>query len=241
MRKLQELITAVRKKYPADKFFSDFENKWSKHPLMEKYFRTYNKAFMTMDLASWEILKAKALQHYLDHRRGQLKQGFFNQLNESFAYRYLIRQGFDGVRLIKEGKKPSPDIQFRVHDGLAFCEVKTLNISNDEIYRRTRINVAQDGFVYACLSDGFIKKFCDAVQTAKNQIHAVGDRGLIYVIVEFDDFAGFCYETYKKQLLELISVKHLDNIIIQIGLLGVRRICAASNLRLHSDAPKGGA
>lgn len=54
---------------------------------MKKYYQVYNNALIVLDDESWKILKEKALQHYFDHRRGQKKQSFFNQLNEAFAYR----------------------------------------------------------------------------------------------------------------------------------------------------------
>ena len=63
-------------------------------PEVFKDFLAYDRALSTLDDESWDILKNKALQHYLDHRNGKRKEGFFNQLNEAFAYRHLIKQGF---------------------------------------------------------------------------------------------------------------------------------------------------
>ena len=178
---------------------------------------------MELDDDSWEILKDKALRHYLDHRKGQKKQGFFNQLNEAFAYRYLVRSGFDDVRLIKEEGRTSPDIRFAVHKTQNYCEVKTLGMSDDEINRRSSHNVI-DGEVYVALSDGFLNKFSDAVATARKQIQAWGPNGLVYVIVLFDDIALDYYQTYRRQLIKFAQNRGFENLFIKMGLRGNRSI-----------------
>lgn len=178
---------------------------------------------MVLDDESLQILKDKALQHYLDHRNGQKKQGFFNQLNEAFAYRYLVSKGFDDVRFIEEGRQTSPDIRFTAHNTQNYCEVKTLGISNDEISRRGSGTV-YDGSVYVRLSDGFLNKFFDAVNTARQQIYASGSKGLVYIIIRFDDIALDYYQNYRKQLITFCKNQGFDSLFIKIGLLGNKRI-----------------
>lgn len=87
MKRIREIIADIRNRYPDDDFFSDFESSCRNSPIMKKYYQVYNNALIVLDDESWKILKEKALQHYFDHRRGQKKQSFFNQLNEAFAYR----------------------------------------------------------------------------------------------------------------------------------------------------------
>ena len=94
MTRISEIIANIRHEHPNDDFFSDFENSCRIEPTKRKYYHAYNKSLMAIDEESWLILKGKALQHYLNHRSGQRKQGFFNQLNEAFAYRYLVSTGF---------------------------------------------------------------------------------------------------------------------------------------------------
>jgi hypothetical protein len=223
MKRILEIIADARKQYPNDDFFSGFEQKCQMYPTIGKSYRVYNKALMTLDDESWQILKSKALRHYLDHRVGQKKLGFFNQLNESFAYRYLVNRGFENVGFIQEGKNASPDIRFTTHNKQAYCEVKTLGISNDEIDRRSTI-MSYDGWVYASLSEGFLRKFCSAVIAGRKQIHAVGSAGLVYVIIIFDDIGLFCYDNYRKQLLKLCRIHEFDNLFVKVGLQGNRRL-----------------
>jgi len=164
MRRVLELIADIRNRYPDDDFFSDFEDSCRTNPEKKKSYRTYDDALLVLDDESWQILKCKALEHYMDHRKGQRKQGFFNQLNEAFAYRYLIRKkGFKDVRFIKEDKKKSsPDIGFSVHNKQRYCEVKTLGISDDLINRWNTIAVF-DGSDYVGLKAGLLNKFGDAI------------------------------------------------------------------------------
>ncbi len=226
MRRINEIITDIRNKYHNDDFFSNFENDLRIDPNRTKrrHYHAYNKSLMVLDEESWQILKQKALQHYLDHRKGQRKQGFFNQLNEAFAYRYLVNKGFKNVRFIREGKNIKPDIKFTVHNERHYCEVKSLGISNDEINRRSSMK-AYNGSVYLRLSNGFMNKFHDAVTSARKQINALGPNGMVYIIILFDDIALDYYQDYRKQLIAFSKKQGFNNLFIKIGLLGNRRIC----------------
>ena len=160
----------------------------------------------------------------MNHRPGQTKQGFFNQLNEAFAYRYLVHKGFRNVRFVREGKGRNPDIGFDDRDGRShYCEVKTLGISNDEINRSSRGEV-YDGSVYSSLSEGFLSKFNAALIGARQQICARGADGLVYIIIKFDDFTLDYYRTYRKQLIMSLRTRRSENLFIKVGVLGNRRI-----------------
>ncbi|MGA8409167.1 MAG: hypothetical protein WB680_18480, partial [Candidatus Acidiferrales bacterium] len=109
MKRFRELIAAVREKHPSDTFFADFESSCLREPLKRKHYRCYNDALMLLDDESWNILKEKAVKYFMVRREGQLKEGFFNQLNEAFAYRYLLHRGMENIRFVKEAKVKRPD------------------------------------------------------------------------------------------------------------------------------------
>lgn len=225
MTRINEIICDILHKYPNDDFFSDFENSCRIEPTKGKYYHAYNESLMLLDNESWQILKDKAIKHYLEHREGQKKQAFFNQLNEAFAYRYLVSNGFNDVQFIKEGGKKNekrPDIKFSVKNTQYYCEVKTLCISNDEITRRSTMTV-NDYSVYLSLSNGFFKKFNDAVTYAREQIHALGTNGLVYIIINFDDIALDYYQEYKKQLITFFKTQGYDNLLMQTLKIGEQR------------------
>src|SRR3974390_3557474 len=158
MRRFHELVTEIRSRFPSDDFFANFEESCRTDRVKRRHYECYDRALMFLDASSWKILKKKAVDHYMNQRRGQRKQGFFNQLNEAFAYRYLCRRGFRRVRFIQEGAQKTPDIRFSDHGILKCCEVKTIGISDDEIKRRSS-NSVFDGSNYISLNPEIRRKF----------------------------------------------------------------------------------
>ena len=112
MKRFRELIAGIREKYHSDDFFENLEDSCRRERSRQKHYRSYNDALMLLDDESWSTLKEKAIEQFMNEREGQRKQGFFNQLNEAFAYRYLLRRGFENIRFIKETKERTPDIRF---------------------------------------------------------------------------------------------------------------------------------
>ena len=104
LKRFHELVSEVRTRFPEDTFFDDFEE-LLRDPEKRKHYRAYNDALVFLDDDSWSVLKTKSIRDFMNEREGQLKQGFFNQLNEAFAYRYLVRKGFSNVRILAEGKR----------------------------------------------------------------------------------------------------------------------------------------
>jgi hypothetical protein len=223
MKRFRELVADVRDRFPADDFFADFENSCRVEPVKRKHYRSYNEALMQLDDESWNILREKAIGHFKDERDGQRKQSFFNQLNESFAYRYLLRRGFENIQFIKEGKKKSPDISYIDRGTESYCEVKTVGLSDDEIGRRSSHGV-HDGGVYFNLSTGFLNKLEADVNRAWEQIHSLGENGLVFILVRFDDMVLDHYGRYRKQLTEFCRERGFENLVIRIGHRGNKRI-----------------
>jgi len=86
VRRIRELITLAKGTLPGDNFFAGVEQSLKAMPLARRHYQAYERALRTLDEESWAILKDKAIAHFTDHRPGQRKQGFFNQLNDAFAY-----------------------------------------------------------------------------------------------------------------------------------------------------------
>jgi hypothetical protein len=171
------------------------------------------------------ISSRKKQSNILDNQRvGQRKQAFFNQLNEAFAYRYLIRKGFKNIRFIKEGKEKSPDIRFVDRRTVSYCEVKTIGISDDEINRRAGQSVS-DGAVYLILSPGFLNKLTSGIDRARKQIQYLGENGLIFFLIRFDGIALDHYRSYRKQLTKFSQSRKFENLVLKGGVSGNRRIC----------------
>jgi hypothetical protein len=216
MRRLRELVDAVRLAYPKDHFFDRFAESCRERSGKRKAYRTYDDALRWLDGDSWEILKAKAIAHFRDHRGGQLKQGFFNQLNEAFAYRHLVRQGYRGVRMLPERGERVPDLEY--HDGRRqkHCEVKTIGISDEEIARRGSERAFSNAYVR--LRDGFFNKLRSTIGVARSQIDAQGTPGLVYVVVIWDDFALDNYRSYRRELAAFARAERVEDVHIKVGL-----------------------
>lgn len=174
-------------------------------------------------MASWHELKRKAIGQYCNHRNGQLKQGFFNQLNEAFAYQYLVRQGYRNVAILREDGKTTPDLHYYAAGSQRFCEVKTIGISDDEIARSADVQ-SFDSTIYQDFSEGFRKKLLAVLTQAQRQIASRGSEGLIFVVVNFDDFTLQHYDRYQAELCRILREHEADEVFVKVGLIGGRRI-----------------
>jgi hypothetical protein len=197
MNRFLELAKAVRLRYPNDQFFDQLDHRLVSTPGVAKQYAEYEDAFEIIDDESWKILMVKAVNHFLDHRKGQLKQGFFNQLNDAFAYRYLVSSGCQDVAILAEDGLPCPDISYRDNAGnRRFCEVKTINISENEIARRSSKQIFSSTSLYGTLGPTCIKKLSEAMDMAAKQMDARGGIGLTYILMHFDDCTLDFLESY---------------------------------------------
>ncbi|MHB1100394.1 MAG: hypothetical protein ACYCZR_12645 [Burkholderiales bacterium] len=190
-------------------------------------YRAYERALSILDPESRKVLQDKAIAHFTDHREGPRKQGFFNQLNDAFAYQYLVRRGYRHVRILPEDGKTQPDIEYTDGVEKRFCEVKTFGISDEMIARRAKRQVTSSS-IYQELSDNFLRKLENTLNTADLQIKARG-KGLIYIIMYFDDFTLDYYDQYRKQTSTCLESHKAESIYIKIGLLGRKYIRKTSS------------
>jgi len=216
MRRVRELIQEIRSHYPQDSFFDAFADSCRTNPEKAKAYRTYDDAFRWLDADSWATLRTKAVAHFRDHRPGQLKQGFFNQLNEAFAYRHLAQRGYQGVRILPEQGVRVPDIEYFEGSQRYGCEVKTLGISDEEIARRGSRAVFSN--VYLQLSDLFFRKLRNAIAAARSQINSHSPLGLAYLVVVPDDFALDNYDTYRHDIAAFARAEDVRDVYIKFGL-----------------------
>lgn len=222
MQRVRDLVLRVEAEHPTDSFLSVAMDNLSTSRMARAHYQAYDRAFSVMDAVSLDKLYRKAISHFTDHRPGQLKQGFFNQLNDCFAYRHLIGQGCKDVAILDEGKSRKPDI-FCINAGKEyFCEVKTIGISEEEAGRRG------SGLAFTAnyheLSDGFFKKLNYDIEQANAQIRSCGPDGLVFVIVTFDDFSNTYYRQHRKQLQTFLQSHSARNIYIKAGIVGTRSV-----------------
>jgi hypothetical protein len=223
MRLMRELIDMIKLAHPSDKFFANIDKTLQTSVQAQAYYMAYERALRTLDTESWEHLKRKAILHFPDHRTGQLKQGFFNQLNEAFAYQHLVQKGYTSVRILAEDGNKKPDIEYKDGNLLKACEVKTLGISDEQIARWANIE-AFSGSVYERLSEGYLNKLSSTLTKALEQISAHNCQGKVFLITLFDDFTFLYYKTYRSQINNALKLHSAPDVYVKIGLLGRRRI-----------------
>jgi hypothetical protein len=232
MSRLPSLLEELRSKHVNDWYLLQYKEALSLSPTFQSLFLTYDRGLNTLDDPSWAILKAKVSEKFKEETddSGRGKHQFFDVLNESFAYRYLHQRGASCVACLPESKKKgqkTPDFSFIENGKKLYCEVKTINISDDEI-KRTKCGDSFDGSVYDELTQGFLNgKLVSVVRQASSQIDLVGN-GFVYLILSFDDFTLRNYERYRSQLKELLMSKFPGReIYIKIGLQSRKRIHVA--------------
>lgn len=223
MRRMLDLVEMAKKAHPHDHFFANLDETLRSSSQARAQYRAYDRALSYLDPDSWKILSEKAVEHFTDHRKGQLKQGFFNQLNEAFAYQFLTRRGYKEVSLLREDGSKKPDITYIDGATRHYCEVKSIGISDDEL-NRIAAEVIFDTSIYQTLSEKFLKKLDDALYKAHAQISSQGCPGLVFIAAKFDDFTLSHYDNYRKQISSFLNAHDVPEVFIKIGLMGGRYI-----------------
>jgi hypothetical protein len=97
--------------------------------------------------------------------------------------------------------------------------VKTLCISDSEINERSSEKV-HDLRIDFDLSAGFLNKLRSSINLAWEQIHSRGEKGLVFILVRFDDPFLNNYGRYRKQLTEFCRSQDYVDLVIKGGHLG---------------------
>jgi hypothetical protein len=220
MHRVLELVSATRTAHPSDTFFAGLEQALATPSLKRSFYCAYERAFAKLDEESWSNLVRKAVMHFHETRPHQVKGPFFDQLNDAFAYSWLLRQHFQQVRVLREnsGSRQSrqPDIAYE-HQGVRYlCDTKTINSSVQELQNRKTI-AYRDSARYAVLHPTLLKKYDDAIQNGKEQISANGEHGLVFVVAWLDDFT-MTYGATHRQTIRTHLRRQTFPVVVQFGL-----------------------
>ncbi|HYK35478.1 hypothetical protein [Alloacidobacterium sp.] len=163
-------------------------------------------------------LKGKALPRLIARdKRGRGWHQLFDALHEARAYNYLKSSGCTNLRFIPESSKKTPDLEGSLALDRVLCEVKTINISDEEMAFRTGPPKARS--FPLTLTAGFLKKIHATIETAKQQLLTFDDGyaavHFVYLNVSFDDFLAEIKEAYFKQI---------DDDLAKAPLTGIRLV-----------------
>lgn len=135
-------------------------------------------------------------------------QALFDVFSEVRAYGYLHDIGCTGIHFIPRRKTKTPDLGAMRDGRPLFCEVKTINISQDEADRRRRIY--HEGAMVASktlqVDNAFLCKLTDTLHGAVGQLDAADPtreaRRVVFTMLHFDDWIGDYQPKYIAQLDE---------------------------------------
>ena len=102
MNRFTLLIRELRNRFPNDEWLKN-QDEWIEihGEFFSQEIKIYSDALECLNQASWEILFNKAPALLKQNRPIRGKSPFFNELNETLAYQYLIECGFENVQLLK--------------------------------------------------------------------------------------------------------------------------------------------
>jgi hypothetical protein len=200
MPRVFELVDLIEVPLAQSAYFHDFETRLGDSRGRATTWLAREREFQRLDPDSWQALKSEARPRLTrpDPKRGW--QQLIDILNQARAYNYLVELGCSGVRFVPRGRKKTPDLEGTLDTRKVLCEVKTINISEQEAKRR---NEGQGGYTSIYLDEQFLKKVTSALGTAKSQVESYDVGGnsmrIVFLIINFDDsFAEYKADYYSQ-------------------------------------------
>jgi hypothetical protein len=181
-----------------------------------------------LDVQAWRDLKERALPLLTvrDEKRGW--RDLFDTLNEAKGYAFLRSIACTDVAFIKRQNKKTPDLRAMLDGSPVLCEVKTINISQEEADRRDRVHHGEiRAFnVPAHVTPQLLQKVTSTLESAVGQLdHEDPDRTarrIVFTVLNFDD--SVC--DYQAEYIGDIDAHLLANPVVDTELV----FCPASNL-----------
>jgi hypothetical protein len=204
-----ELHDLVETPRPANAYFRDFDSSLAMYPQKRKQFRDIESELQGLESQAWAQLKTEvaSLLTAIDSTRGW--QALFDILNQAKAYNYLKRLGCTKIGFIPVSRargQLTPDLGADLGSVNVLCEVKTINISEEEATRRQSGGV---GTITDRLEDGFFNKLTSNLVRAKAQMVAYGadsaTKMIAYVVINFDDSFHEYADRYQVQIDQYVS------------------------------------
>ena len=173
-----------------DAYFQDFEKVLKDQSGLYE-FRKVEGWLAALDDAAWQDLKQRAAPLLLKRESGRGWQALFDILrSEARASGYLQSIGCTRVRFLARMNTKTPDLSALKGGQSVFCEVKTINISDDEAEKRSRM-------MHGDVSEGFLKKLSAKLADAVEQLDAADSKRqasrMIFTMLHFDDW---CLNTF---------------------------------------------
>ena len=191
-----------------DAYFQNFEESLQGNSQKLAAFRKIEAVLSVLDADAWTSLRRTASAHLIrpSANSGRGWQGLFDAFSEARGYAYLRSVGCSEIRFISRADHPTPDLE-ATHEGRrVLCEVKTINISDDEAGRRRRV---YSGTPVASrtpteLGAQYLSKLSKTLANAVRQLEAFDQqrtaRRIVFCVLNFDDWVGDYYPAYFREI-----------------------------------------
>jgi hypothetical protein len=213
-------------------YFRADDDKFTNPMKVERFAEIDRELAMLPDVA-WKQIKTDLVNRIAVRGPTRDWQPLFDTFNEVRAYNYLQSMGCEDVRFIpraKAKKLRTPDLG-AAHNGTSLlCEVKTINISDDELHRRATHGV---GTVTESVDEKLLAKLSRDITAAKNQMDAYDPaaRKVVYVVFNFDDWVGDCAEEHLAQIEDFLHTLRAG-----VDVVSDVRTSFLTKVTLHSEA-----
>ena len=211
-----------------DAYFHNFEQSLADNRNKREAFLKLERQLAVLDGDAWRDLKQRAAVHLQNRTAGRGWQDLFDAFSEATGYAFLRSIGVTNIRFISRTKGKTPDLEGQLAGQVVLCEVKTINVSQDEAERRQQISqgAVVGGHVSPRVDDGFLRKLMSNLERAVKQLDAHDPqhkaRRFVLTVVHFDDWVG----DYQREYFEQIDAHLSANPVAGADLV----FCPGSNL-----------
>ncbi|MBB3571988.1 hypothetical protein [Rhizobium sp. BK491] len=209
LQRVYELRDLLPDPVPPGAYFANFDETLTSYAVKKKVFLEIEEDLQGLDHDAWAFLK-KELAPLLtakDPDRGW--QQLIDKLNQAKGYNHVKHLGCTDVRFIPESRMKghrTPDIEAVDGNRAILCEVKTINLSNNEVvrFRSGGVGASADR-----LSEAFLGKLRSTVDGAEQQMLVYNadkrTRRIAYLVINFDDTLHEYADQYAPQLEEVAA------------------------------------
>jgi hypothetical protein len=191
-----------------DAYFQDFGKSLQENNQKLEAFRKIEAVLLVLDAEAWKTLKGAASAHLIrpSAQKGRGWPALFDALSEARGYAYLRGIGCAGIHFVTRGDRPTPDIEATQDGRRVLCEVKTINISDDEAGRRRRVYAGTPVASRTPTELGlpYLAKLSRTIANAVRQLDAADPtraaRRIVFAVLSFDDWVGDYYPAYFREI-----------------------------------------